>query len=91
MRENKIIIAPSHPEDSQRGSSGGGDTHGGGGSGSGRSEGSWAAMWAVVAARPYLLLQAPGDVQVRLQLIAWTSTPKDLFERILKHATRLPC
>ena len=38
LRENKLIIAPSHPEDSQRGG-GSGDTHGSG-SGNGRSEGS---------------------------------------------------
>ena len=38
LRENKLTIAPSHPEDSQR-SGGSGDTHGGG-SGNGRSEGS---------------------------------------------------
>ena len=42
MRENNLTIAPSHPEDSQRGGSGGGDTHGSG-SGSGRSEGSGAS------------------------------------------------
>ena len=38
LRENKLTIAPSHPEDSQR-SGGRGDTHGSG-SGNGRSEGS---------------------------------------------------
>ena len=45
MRENNLTIAPSHPEDSQRGGSGGGDTHGSGSgsSGSGRSEGSGAS------------------------------------------------
>ena len=43
LRENKFIIAPSHPEDSQRGGSGGGDTHGSGRRGSGRSEGSGAS------------------------------------------------
>ena len=42
LRENNLTIAPSHPEDSQRGGSGGGDTHGSG-SGSGRSEGSGAS------------------------------------------------
>ena len=30
LRENNLTIAPSHPEDSQRGGSGGGDTHGSG-------------------------------------------------------------
>eukprot|EP00935_MAST-01C_sp_MAST-1C-sp1_P000586 g586.t1 len=42
LRENNLTIAPSHPEDSQRGGSGGSDTHGSG-SGSGRSEGSGAS------------------------------------------------
>ena len=42
MRENNFTIAPSHPEDSKRGGSGGGDTHGSG-SGSGRAEGSGAS------------------------------------------------
>eukprot|EP00935_MAST-01C_sp_MAST-1C-sp1_P002616 g2616.t1 len=42
LRENNLTIAPSHPEDSKRGGSGGGDTHGSG-SGSGRAEGSGAS------------------------------------------------
>ena len=47
LRENNLTIAPSHPEDSQRGGSGGGDTHGS--SSAAAVAGARAAVRAVVA------------------------------------------